>query len=90
MGFRGTWRFIVRVHNARMRKSETHRRLRDEYKHPGFYPSRYVEIPKWVSDGRILRPTRRSKKLFAVNAARSVRAGMITGRTMCEIFPVPG
>lgn len=73
-----------------MTKSDTRRRLRDEYKYPGFYPSRYVEIPKWASDGRVIRLTRRSKKLSAVNTAQFAQAGMIARSATCEIFLVPG
>jgi|GEM_PF-1390406 len=73
-----------------MRISETRRRLRDEYGHRGFYPSRYVEIPKWASDGRIIRLTRRSKKLFAVNVDGVIEAGMIAGRITSETCLVRG
>jgi len=73
-----------------MGKNETRRRLRDEYKYPGFYPSRYVEIPKWASDGRVIRLTRRSKKLFAVNAERFTERCTIARHTTYEIFLVLG
>ena len=48
------------------------RRLRDEYRHEGFYPSRYVEVASWDSGARIIRLSRRSKKRFAAFAASSI------------------
>ena len=52
------------------------KQLNDEYRYSGFYPNRYLEVAKWDSDARIIRLTRRSKKLYAELAGEFIGAGM--------------
>jgi hypothetical protein len=59
-----------------MESVERTEQLRDQYRHPGFYPSRAVGIATWDDGARIIRLTRRSKKRFAVAVRRSTEDGM--------------
>ena len=54
---------------------EIRRRLRDQYRYPGFYPGRYVEVAKWDPGARILSLTRRSKKLDAAPVEELSKVG---------------
>lgn len=71
-----------------MKKSRDYQELRDQYRHPGFYPSREVTVAQWDEGARVIRLTRRSKKRSAVDAVRSIRAGMIDGLEEYEISRV--
>jgi len=53
--------------------------LRDQYRHPGFHPSRVVCVASWDDGARIIRLTRRSKKRFAVAARLSTKDGTTAG-----------
>ncbi len=67
---------------------EVRRRLRDEYGHRGFYPSRYVTVPQWDVDARIIELTRRSKKRSVGHAARPIKVGMTGEPTALETYRV--
>jgi len=60
--------------------------LRDQYRHPGFYPSRAVGIATWDDGARIIRLTRRSKKRFAVAVRLSTEDGTIAEYGEYETF----
>jgi hypothetical protein len=60
--------------------------LRDQYRHPGFYPSRVVKRASWDDGARIIQLTRRSKKRRAAGARRFTEAGTIGARGECETF----
>ena len=62
--------------------------LRDQYRHPGFYPSRAVGIAPWDDGARIIRLTRRSKKRFAESVRLSTEAGTTAAYGVFEIFRV--
>lgn len=68
--------------------SKIRRRLRDEYRHEGFYPSRYVERASWDDGACIIRLNRRSKKRFVVFAEGFTEVGMIGRTVVHEIFRV--
>jgi hypothetical protein len=65
---------------------EVRRRLRDEYAHRGFYPSRYVTVPQWDLGARIIELTRRSKKRCVVCATRLIKGGMTAELTVLETY----
>lgn len=58
--------------------------LRDQYKYPGFYPSRAVAVAVWDDGARIIRLTRRSKKRFAAAARLSTEGGTTADYGECE------
>jgi hypothetical protein len=58
--------------------------LRDQYRHPGFYPSRAVKIAPWDDGARIIRLTRRSKKRFAEAVRLFTEDGTTAGYGECE------
>ena len=67
------------------------KQLNDEYRYSGFYPNRYLEVAKWDSDARIIRLTRRSKKLYAEPAGKFIGAGMIERHIepgICRVQPL--
>ena len=64
-----------------MKKRINRQRLRDEYRHEGFYPNRYVDIASWDSGARIIQLSRRSKKRYAVFVVPCTEDGT-TGKTV--------
>ncbi len=58
-----------------MSTREIRRRLRDEYRYPGLYPSRYVEVAKWDFGAKVIWLTRRSKKRDAALAEEFSEVG---------------
>jgi hypothetical protein len=60
-----------------MKKRINRQRLRDDYRHEGFYPNRYVEVANWDSGARIIRLSRRSKKQYVVFAVPCTEDGTI-------------
>ena len=71
-----------------MDKERQKEELRDRYRHPGFSPSVKVEVAQWDEGARIIRLTRRSKKLFAAFVGQRNRAGTTEGCGELEICPV--
>jgi hypothetical protein len=71
-----------------MRKERRTEELRDRYRHRGFYPSRTVSTASWDEGARVIRLTRRSKKLNAVDAQRCIKDGTIDVGGECEISRV--
>lgn len=58
-----------------MRNEQQTEELRDRYRYTGFYPSRMVSIARWDDGARIIRLTRRSKKLDVARVAWSIEGG---------------
>jgi hypothetical protein len=61
--------------------------LRDQYRHPGFTPSRKVEVASWDEDARIICLTRRSKKQSAAAVRQFIAGGMIVAADAYVICP---
>jgi hypothetical protein len=71
-----------------MRNEQRTEELRDRYRHSGFYPSRAVEVARWDDGARVLRLTRRSKKLYVAAVELSIEDGTIGGDVECETLHV--
>jgi hypothetical protein len=71
-----------------MAKGTRKKHLWDAYRFPGFTPSRTLDGVFGDRMARVIRLTRRSKKLPAVHAARFDAVGTIKGRALFGTYPV--
>jgi hypothetical protein len=78
----------VRCYKVSMRNEQRTEELRDRYRHSGFYPNRAVSVASWDAGARIIRLTRRSKKLNAVSAEWCIEDGTIDVGVESEISRV--
>jgi len=69
-----------------MKKNPNVEELRDQYRHRNFYPSQKIELVKWDDKARVITLSRRSKKHFAVDVIRNLKAGMTGERKEYEIL----